>query len=148
MLSSGYIVFQMTCLRKNQYDQDELEYWVDYRTEGSRGSEERGVLRETMSANTDGMAQRGLTDADIGPRGSSSNLPAGLKEETGLQARCYETGFYSIMDVKPYNILHHCEPDQGVEAIAKIMDSAITHQTKLKKFLDKAKSALPEKSLC
>ena len=72
--------------RANCYDEDEMEYWVDYRTEGSRGSEQRDVVRESMSANTNGFVQQAL-DLEA-PSGSQQAAP-GLKEEEGLKAGIY-----------------------------------------------------------
>ena len=59
---------------------------MEYRTEGSRGSTEMDILKETMSAKTDGFAQSGLrfeTTATTAP--GSSAVPPGLKEEEGLK---------------------------------------------------------------
>ena len=43
-------------LRKNKYDDEVVEYWVDYHTHGTKGSEERDGIRDKAST-------RGLADA-------------------------------------------------------------------------------------
>ena len=73
-------------LRTNAYDSEELEYWVDYRTEGLRGTEQRDEVRETKYGSTDAVVQAAL-DADVvDPMASGSSPAPGLKEEEGLKA--------------------------------------------------------------
>ena len=82
---SLYFRHSSSHLRRNQYDEDELEYWIDYRTEGSRGVEERDGVVETKSGNTSGPIQTGL---DVtAPSLAPDHKPAGLKDEEGLKAR-------------------------------------------------------------
>ena len=37
-------------MRRNRYDEVEVEYWVDVRTIGSKGTRERTGMRDTTSA--------------------------------------------------------------------------------------------------
>ena len=85
-------------LRTNRYDEDEIEYWVDVRTEGLRGSDERDGVLESGKADADGFASRALDAGPlpITPAGSSDeNLP-GLNQEQGMKAGFLQCVYYSI----------------------------------------------------
>ena len=74
-------------LRNNVYDEDEVEYWVDYRTTGVRGTEERDGLLEKKEGDTSGIVS---TATDLGkPISLAESHPAGLQEETGQKAGPY-----------------------------------------------------------
>ena len=72
--------------RTNQYDDEELEYWVDYRTEGSRGTEERDGIEDTMEGATDGFASNALDDGPVPTIPMQSGQGAGLTKEDAGQA--------------------------------------------------------------
>ncbi|CAE7407098.1 unnamed protein product [Symbiodinium sp. CCMP2592] len=69
-------------VRKNQYDEDETEYWVDFRTEGSRGTNETDGLLESRSADVtgaDGLMSSGLDEAPM------PELPMGGAHAPGMR---------------------------------------------------------------
>ena len=47
-LSTGAYIEELLPLRKNKYD-GEKEYWIDYRTIGSKGAREQESLKEKIS---------------------------------------------------------------------------------------------------
>ena len=78
--------------RQNFYDEDETEYWVDVRTLGERGHEERNGTSTTHSSGTwhTGDPREGLQALDADdplPRAARKGImPAGVKVETGEKA--------------------------------------------------------------
>ncbi|CAE7518865.1 unnamed protein product [Symbiodinium necroappetens] len=101
-------------VRQNQYDVDELEYWVDFRTEGSRGSNEVDGFMESRVGDTSGssgFAAAALDDAPMPDQAMNGPSAAGVRQDQG----------------------------QGAAAVAKLMDEALTTRSKLDKLIAKMK---------
>ncbi|CAE7423497.1 unnamed protein product, partial [Symbiodinium necroappetens] len=101
-------------VRSNQYDSEELEYWVDFRTEGSRGYSETDGVLESRAADTtgaNGFAMPGINDDPM------CELPVQGSGAPGLQK----------------------ESDKGELVVSKIMDEAIQTRRSLDKLVAKLK---------
>ena len=75
-----------TLLRKNKYDDTETEYWVDYRTEGVRGTSEVDGMSESRAGHTDGVLAPALDDQPMASNPLETELPAGVEVEQGKKA--------------------------------------------------------------
>ena len=90
-----YAPFCQEPCRTNKYDPEEIEYWVDYRTLGSRGSKD---VSSKKTSTTGHCLSTGLADDGDDPedwmqqpmsskrRRSDENQPPGLEREMGNQA--------------------------------------------------------------
>ncbi|CAE7662972.1 unnamed protein product, partial [Symbiodinium necroappetens] len=79
-------------VRKNQYDDDELEYWVDFRTEGSRGTNESdGVLekKQADTTGTGGFAMGALGDGPMPDLPINGDGAAGVAKDSGKACCCF-----------------------------------------------------------
>ncbi|CAE7318456.1 unnamed protein product [Symbiodinium sp. CCMP2592] len=73
-------------VRNNKYDEDEKEYWVDFRTEGSRGTNEIDAVREKKMADTTGA--EGFVTGAVGD-GPLPELPIQGGLAPGIEKACY-----------------------------------------------------------
>ncbi|CAE7509436.1 unnamed protein product, partial [Symbiodinium necroappetens] len=101
-------------VRKNQYDADELEFWVDFRTEGSRGTNKTDGIIESRTADVtgaEGFISSALSDAPM------PELPMAGSDAPGLSR----------------------ENSQEADTIAKLMDEALGTRKNLDKLVLKMK---------
>ncbi|CAE7247908.1 unnamed protein product [Symbiodinium sp. KB8] len=99
-------------VRCNQYDSEELEYWVDFRTEGSRGySETDGTLESRVGDTTGakGFAMPALNDDPLPELPLEGSGAPGIRPENG----------------------------KGELVVAKIMDEAIQTRKSLDELVSK-----------
>ena len=128
-----------TLPRSNQYDSEELEYWVDFRTEGSHGYSETDGVLESRAADTtgaNGFAMPGINDDPMCELPVQGSGAPGLQKES--DKACNFIMLHEVSRTSCFsNLLNH--PLQGELVVSKIMDEAIQTRRSLDKLVAKLK---------
>ncbi|CAE7576245.1 unnamed protein product [Symbiodinium sp. CCMP2592] len=147
-------------VRNNKYDEDEKEYWVDFRTEGSRGTNEIDAVREKKMADTtgaEGFVTGAVGDGPLPELPIQGGLAPGIEKEDQGLAKIMDDAFQTRKNLD--KLVAKLKKDKGnagdiasmEECISKLGSlyddlAGIQAEVKVNGMDDKLKQQLAEKT--